>query len=159
VQPLRVILDSQLNTPPDAQLVNTSPDAQLVKLNGRTIILTCANDAQKQQRLQHAGFEIYHLPAKNNRLDLNAVMPFLAQELHINDVLVEAGAILNGALLEENLVDEWLIYMATCVLGDQGKGLFALPNLQSMNDKKTLHLKNVQHVGNDLKLTLTPITK
>lgn len=145
LQPMRVVLDSQLNTPITAKMAT---------LTGRSIILTCSTDTDKQQRLQQAGFEIYVLPEAQTRLDLSAVMPFLAS-LQINDVLVEAGAILNGALLEHNLIDEAIIYMASCVLGDQGHGLFHLPNLHNMTDKKNLILRDVRQVGVDLKLTLT----
>lgn len=144
LQPVRVVLDSQLQTPVTAKMAT---------LEGRSIILTCSTDQGKQQRLQQAGFEVYVLPEKNARLDLTLVMPFLAS-LHINDVLVEAGAILNGALLEHDLIDETIIYMASCILGDQGRGLFHLPALQNMADKKTLKLRDVRQVGADLKLTL-----
>ena len=65
---------------------------------------------------------------KTARLDLYAVMNFLAQQ-QINELLVEAGSVLNGALLAEGLVDEWVVYMAPCILGDQGRGLFHLPGL------------------------------
>jgi diaminohydroxyphosphoribosylaminopyrimidine deaminase/5-amino-6-(5-phosphoribosylamino)uracil reductase len=79
-------------------------------------------------------------------------MVFLGQQ-QINTVLVEAGATLNGALLSENLVDEWLIYMAPCILGDQGRGLFHLPAMQKMDDKKQLNMTAVRQIGADLKLT------
>jgi diaminohydroxyphosphoribosylaminopyrimidine deaminase/5-amino-6-(5-phosphoribosylamino)uracil reductase len=144
-QPLRVVLDSQLQMPITAKMAT---------LAGRSIILTCSTDTDKQQRLQHAGFEVYVLPESQTRLDLFAVMTFLGS-LQINDVLVEAGAILNGALLEHGLIDETIIYMATCVLGDQGRGLFHLPTLHTMANKKTLKLRDVRQVGADLKLTLT----
>ncbi|MDD5227551.1 MAG: RibD family protein, partial [Methylococcales bacterium] len=145
VQPIRVILDSQLQMPPNAQLAKTT---------GRILILTCSTNERKHATLKQAGFEIYILPELNGRLDLLAVMNFLAAQ-EINNVFVEAGATLNGALLEANLVDEWLIYMASCVLGDKGRGTFALPELRSMNDKKILQWRDVRHVGRDLRLTLT----
>jgi diaminohydroxyphosphoribosylaminopyrimidine deaminase/5-amino-6-(5-phosphoribosylamino)uracil reductase len=126
----------------------------MATLAGRSIILTCSSDSDKQHRLQQAGFEVYVLPEAHGRLDLSAVMPFLAS-LQINDLLVEAGAILNGALLTHDLIDETIIYMASCVLGDQGRGLFHLPALHNMADKKILKLRDVRHVGADLKLTLT----
>jgi diaminohydroxyphosphoribosylaminopyrimidine deaminase/5-amino-6-(5-phosphoribosylamino)uracil reductase len=144
-QPLRVVLDSQLKMPVTAKMAT---------LEGRSIILTCSNNTAKQQRLQQAGFEVYVLPAQNARLNLHEVLKFLAAELQVNDLLVEAGAILNGALLEQNLIDETIIYMASCVLGDQGRGLFHLPTLQTMADKKMLKLRDVRQVGADLKLTL-----
>jgi diaminohydroxyphosphoribosylaminopyrimidine deaminase/5-amino-6-(5-phosphoribosylamino)uracil reductase len=145
-QPLRVVLDSQLHIPVNAKMAT---------LAGRSIILTCSTNTDKQQRLQQAGFEVYVLPASDTRLDLSAVMTFLASHLQVNELLVEAGAILNGALLAQGLIDEYIIYMASCVLGDQGRGLFHLPSLHTMADKKILKLHDVRHIGADLKLTLT----
>jgi diaminohydroxyphosphoribosylaminopyrimidine deaminase/5-amino-6-(5-phosphoribosylamino)uracil reductase len=147
LQPVRVVLDTHMNMP---------VSAQIAKLPGRSLILTCAEDQQKQQALQQAGFEVYPLASKNGRLDLHAVMEFLAGQ-QINELLVEAGAVLNGALLDEGLVDEYIIYMAPCVLGDQGRGLFKLSGLQQMADKKQLKLRDVRQVGPDLKLTFIPL--
>jgi diaminohydroxyphosphoribosylaminopyrimidine deaminase / 5-amino-6-(5-phosphoribosylamino)uracil reductase len=145
VQPARVVLDSELNMP---------VTAQMAKLEGRSLILTCSRDERKQLALQEAGFEVYRLANKKGRLDLYAVMDFLAEQ-QINELLIEAGPILNGALLAEELVDEWVVYMAPCILGDQGRGLFTLPGLQSMADKKSLTVRDVRQIGPDLKLTLT----
>lgn len=144
LQPLRVILDSQLKMPVTAKMAS---------LTGETWLLTCSQNQQKKQDLEQVGFKVFQLPDKNNRVDLISVFDFLGQQ-QINEVLVEAGTILNGALLEADLVDEWVIYMATCVLGDNGRGLFTLPTVQSMTDKKVLQLKSVRQVGMDLKLTL-----
>ena len=143
-QPLRVVLDTQLQMP---------PDAQMAKLSGRTLILTCSDDESKQQRLQQAGFEIYRLPDKNGHLDLHEVMRFLADQ-KINEVLVEAGAVLNGALLAADLLDELIVYIAPSVLGDQGRGLFHLPGVTTMADKKVLKLLDARQVGEDLRLIL-----
>ena len=82
-------------------------------------------------------------------------MAFLAQQ-QINEVLVEAGSVLNGALLAENLIDELIVYMAPCILGDQGRGLFHLPSVTTMADKKELKLLDVRQVGGDLRLILGP---
>ncbi|MGZ8190413.1 MAG: bifunctional diaminohydroxyphosphoribosylaminopyrimidine deaminase/5-amino-6-(5-phosphoribosylamino)uracil reductase RibD [Methylococcaceae bacterium] len=146
VQPVRVVLDTHLQTP---------PTALMAKLPGRTLILTYTDDGAKQQRLQHAGFEVHRLSDKNGRLDLHEVMRFLAAQ-QINEVLVEAGAVLNGALLAENLLDEIIVYMAPAIMGDQGRGLFHLPDVLNMADKKELKLLDVRQVGEDLKLTLKP---
>ena len=146
VQPLRVVLDSELNMPLTAQMAG---------LPGRSLILTCSQDEQKSEALQAAGFEVYRLAANNGRLDLHAVMAFLAQQ-QINEVLVEAGSVLNGALLAENLIDELIVYMAPCILGDQGRGLFHLPSVTTMADKKELKLLDVRQVGGDLRLILGP---
>jgi len=146
VQPIRVVLDSRLQMP---------PNAQMAKLPGRTLILTCSDDQSRQQRLQQAGFEVHRLPDKIARLDLHEVMRFLAAQ-QINEVLVEAGAVLNGALLTENLLDEIIVYMAPSIIGDQGRGLFHLPDAVAMADKKELKLLDVRQVGGDLRLTLKP---
>jgi diaminohydroxyphosphoribosylaminopyrimidine deaminase/5-amino-6-(5-phosphoribosylamino)uracil reductase len=96
---------------------------------------------------------VYCLEAENGRLALSSVMALLGR-LCINEVLIEAGPTLNGALLAGTLVDEWLIYMATCVLGDRARGLFAVPDLVRMADKKQLKLRDVRQVGPDLRLIL-----
>jgi diaminohydroxyphosphoribosylaminopyrimidine deaminase/5-amino-6-(5-phosphoribosylamino)uracil reductase len=147
LQPVRVVLDTHLNMP---------VTAKMTKLPGRSLVLTCSEDQQKQHLLQQVGFELYQLPSKMGRLDLSAVLDFLGQQ-QINELLVEAGSVLNGALLDEGLVDEYIIYMAPCILGDQGRGLFNVPGLQQMADKKQLKLRDVRQVGQDLKLTYTPL--
>ncbi len=144
-QPVRVILDTDLNMPVKCKMQG---------LAGETWILTCNSDRQKIDNLEKAGFEVFQLNDNNGRLDLNAVMALLGQR-QINSVLVETGAILNGALLDANLVDEWVVYMAPCILGDQGRGLFNLPAMQNMADKIQLNMTAVRQVGADLKLTFT----
>lgn len=140
--PLRVILDTHLRMP---------TNAQLARLPGRSLVLTCSDDRHKIAALENAGFEIHRLPKKNGRIDLSAVIAFLAEQ-QINELLVEAGPTLNGALLAENRVDEWIVYMAPCVLGDRGRGLFAL-NVETMANKKMLKLIDARQIGPDLKLT------
>lgn len=143
-QPVRVILDSQLQTP---------VHSKMARLPGRSMILTGISDARKTAALQQAGFEVFCLPLVQQRLDLLAVLQFLAQQ-QFNDVLVEAGPTLNGALLAQNLVDELMVYMAPSLLGDTGRGLFTLPEIQTMADKKVLAWRDVRRVGTDLRLTL-----
>lgn len=165
VQPIRVVLDSSLKMPLTAKMLT---------LPGRTLILTCNQTTvvrpelfdsaqeslveghkEKLQKLQDAGAEVYQLPENQGRLDLAEVMKFLAGQ-EVNEVLVEAGAILNGALLTESLVGEWIVYVAPSVLGDKGRGLFSLPGLQKLADKKQMKFQDVRQLGQDLKLTLTP---
>jgi diaminohydroxyphosphoribosylaminopyrimidine deaminase/5-amino-6-(5-phosphoribosylamino)uracil reductase len=144
-QPVRVVLDSELKMP---------VTARMAKLPGRSLILTCSRNDQRHNVLQEAGFEVYRVTEKNGRLDLHAVMNFLARQ-QINELLVESGSVINGALLDEGLIDEWVVYMAPCILGDQGRGLFSVPGLRSMADKKNLTVLDVRQVGPDLKLTLS----
>jgi len=145
IQPVRVILDSTLRTPENARILG---------LEGETWVLTCADHQKKIDALESAGGQVFQLPGKKGQLDLSAVMAFLGEK-QLNTVLVEAGAILNGALLREHQIDEWIIYMAPCILGDQGRGLFHLPNFTTMADKKQLRLQETRQVGVDLRLRLT----
>ncbi len=142
-QPVRVIVDSNLRTP---------VTAKLLALPGRTFILTCSQDKKKYQALQLAGAEVFSVATNlQGRVDLDAVLHFLAEQ-QINDVLVEAGSILNGALMDQGLIDECVIYMASSILGDSGRGLFTMPKVSMMTDKKQLELLDVRKVGMDLRL-------
>lgn len=144
-QPVRVVLDSHLRTPPTASICH---------LEGRTLILTCAENDKKQTALSQTGVDVHVLPALNQQLDLHAVMRFLAEQ-EINTVFIEAGATLNGSLLTENLVDEWIIYLAPSILGNTSRGAFNLPELLALEHKKTLHWKEIRRIGDDLRLQLT----
>jgi diaminohydroxyphosphoribosylaminopyrimidine deaminase/5-amino-6-(5-phosphoribosylamino)uracil reductase len=74
--------------------------------------------------------------------------------MEINEVQVEAGAVLCGALLEENLVDEILVYQAPVLMGDGGPGPFALGPLESMAQRTHLKVLETVHFGNDLRIHL-----
>lgn len=147
-QPVKVVLDSKLRMPLAAKMLHNSAEVW---------IITCSDDTNKQQQLRDVGCKVFQVAASNGRLDLPAAFKLLA-ELQINTVWVEAGATLNGALLDSGLVDEWLVYMAPCVLGDQARSLFHLPGLQAMADKKQLKLLEVRQVGPDLRLTFNSLT-
>jgi diaminohydroxyphosphoribosylaminopyrimidine deaminase/5-amino-6-(5-phosphoribosylamino)uracil reductase len=142
VQPVRIVLDSKMQMPVNAQMAT---------LPGRTLVLTCTIDEQKQQKLIQAGFEVHCLPSHGDRVNLNEVMLFLGQQ-QINQVFIEAGATLNGALMQQNLVDEWLVYMAPCILGSEGRGLFNLPGMNKMADKINLQISNMRHIGSDIRI-------
>lgn len=144
-QPIRVILDSNLTMPLMAKMLT---------LPGEVWILTCCAEKQKRIDLEVRGFKVFQLNDKQGKLDLYEVIAFLGQK-QINNVLVEAGAILNGALLDADIVDEWIVYMAPCILGDQGRGLLNLPAMQKMADKKQLQIAGVRQVGADLRLIFT----
>lgn len=144
IQPVRVVLDSRLRMPLTARMLS---------LPGRNIILTCSGEPQKIETLQALGVEVFCAAEDNGHIALPAVLDLLGR-LQVNELLIEAGATLNGALLAENLVDEWIVYMATSILGDQGRGLFTLPGLRRMADKKQLNLLDVRQVGPDLRLVL-----
>jgi diaminohydroxyphosphoribosylaminopyrimidine deaminase/5-amino-6-(5-phosphoribosylamino)uracil reductase len=144
-QPCRVIVDSRLRTP---------ATAQLLRLGGETIIFTTSDDAAAAQRLVAAGADIERV-AGQGRVNLAAVLARLA-ERELNDVWVEAGATLNGALLAQGLVDEIVFYFAPMLLGDDARGMFSLGRLAALGDGVALAIDDVRPVGPDLRIVAHP---
>jgi len=138
-QPLRVVVDSELRMP---------IAARMLRLPGATLIATTSRDAALAERLHQAGGEIVVLPAAGGRVDLTSLMQTLAAR-EVNELLVEAGPILCGALLEAGLVDEMIIYGAPHLLGAAGRGMFAMAPLASMSERKPLRIVDVRAVGED----------
>ncbi|MEP2599915.1 MAG: dihydrofolate reductase family protein, partial [Paraglaciecola sp.] len=93
-----------------------------------------------------------------NKLDLDAVMKELGDR-QINDVWVEAGAKLAGALLQNNLIDELILYQAPKLIGGSGQNLFDILPIESMNEVHGLSWTDVRQVGKDLKMTAHFIRK
>ncbi|MFA6037367.1 MAG: bifunctional diaminohydroxyphosphoribosylaminopyrimidine deaminase/5-amino-6-(5-phosphoribosylamino)uracil reductase RibD [Legionellales bacterium] len=138
-QPIRVILDSQLRMPLSAKLLT---------LPGDVWIYTCVNNLEKINLLQTMGAQVFVMPQLGQHIDLNAVMQHLAQQ-KINEVLVEAGSILNGAFLQANLVDEWVLFVAPKILGDKARGLCALNNVSELSQAISLEIKQHFQIGED----------
>jgi diaminohydroxyphosphoribosylaminopyrimidine deaminase/5-amino-6-(5-phosphoribosylamino)uracil reductase len=90
----------------------------------------------------------------HKKLDLKAILKYLSQE-GMNDILIESGSILAGAFIEQNLVDELILYQAPKLLGSEGKSLVNLPNTIKLEDAKALTLNSVVMVGSDIRLTAT----
>ncbi len=146
-QPVKVILDSQLRLPLNAKILQQADKVVLVT--------TTKQDAQIAQ-YEREGVTVIQVEAKQAKPDLSQVFAQLA-ERQFNHIWVEAGAVLNGALLDTDLVDEWIIYMAPCVLGDQARGLFHLPELNKMAQKKQFQLQSTRKVGSDIKMIFTAL--
>jgi len=144
-QPLKVIVDSRLATPPAAQI-----------LAGGALIACARVVPERRAALEAAGAEILELPGAVGRVDLEALLRELARR-GVNEVHGEAGASLNGALLEAGLVDEWLAYFAPLVMGHQARGLFDLPALTDMAGRRGFKLLDAARVGEDLRLRLRPL--
>lgn len=140
-QPLRVVLDSRLRM---------SPQAKMLTLPGTTLVVTAASDAVRAEALQDVGAEVLAL-GKGGHVDLAALMQALAAR-EVNELLVEAGATLSGALLEAGLVDELVLYYAPLLLGDNGRGMFRLANLTQMADRLALEIKDVRAIGQDWRI-------
>jgi diaminohydroxyphosphoribosylaminopyrimidine deaminase / 5-amino-6-(5-phosphoribosylamino)uracil reductase len=140
-QPVRIILDRKLRMPTSAKMLS---------LEGRTLIFTQNNDVNTGQALQSAGAELVLI---NEDKFLSAVMQHLAEHEQINEVLLEAGAELAGALLDEGLIDEFIIYQAPVLMGDKAKGLFHLPSIETMKDKLELEIVDRRMIGRDQRMT------
>jgi len=140
-QPLRAVVDNELRLP---------LDARLLQQHG-VVIYTAAQDVQKIAALEQAGASVVVLPDANGQVDAAAVLRDLAAK-GCNEVLVEAGSKLNGALLHAGLVDELVLYLAPQLLGDMACGLARLGELTSLDQRINLEWQDVRHVGKDLRI-------
>ena len=91
------------------------------------------------------------LPDANNQVDAATVLRDLAAQ-GCNEVLVEAGSKLNGALLKAGLMDELVLYLAPQLLGDMARGMAQLGELTSLDQRIELEWNDVRHVGKDLRI-------
>jgi diaminohydroxyphosphoribosylaminopyrimidine deaminase/5-amino-6-(5-phosphoribosylamino)uracil reductase len=143
-QPLRVVIDARLKMPPSAKTLS---------LPGEVLVLTTrALDDPKAAALRAAGAHVDQVAGDAEHCDLRAVIGRLGA-LEINDVWVEAGAGLNGALLKAGLIDELIIYMAPSVLGSAARGMFDVPALESLADATRVTFDDVSKIGGDLRIT------
>ena len=144
MQPLRVVVDSSLRMP---------PSACMLALDGATVVY-CARD-DGHSRLDAAGATVRKCPADDGRVDLKKLVESLAQQ-GINDVLVEAGPVLAGNLLDRRLVDELVIYQAPHIMGSETRGMFSTPRWTQLSDRVELTITDVRRIGSDTRITATP---
>lgn len=142
-QPVRVILDSRLQTPRDAWVVtDRAAPTWLVTLP----------DTPVPPYLAH--LEILHIQAASDgKMDLQLLMQTLA-ERGINEIWGEAGATLNGALLMQGLVDELVVYQAPLILGDAARDAFRLPELTALSQASRWQITDLSMLGEDIRLIL-----
>ena len=145
-QPLRVILDRTLQTPPGVPVVSAP---------GHCLLVAGEQHPGRQNALESAGAEVMLLPASGSGIDLQQLLIELNRR-ECNEVLVECGATLAGAFVREGLFDELIVYMAPALLGSSSRPLLGLPQLASMSEKVSLKWQDVRQVGDDLRLTLVP---
>jgi diaminohydroxyphosphoribosylaminopyrimidine deaminase/5-amino-6-(5-phosphoribosylamino)uracil reductase len=140
-QPLRVVVDSRLEMPPTACLLDGGP----------VLVIGAVADPARADALAARGAEVLLLPNADGKVDLAAALAELARR-GINEVHAEAGARLNGSLLREGVVDELLLYLAPSLIGDAARGLFDLPALAALADRRRLQWRDVRRVGDDLRI-------
>lgn len=148
-QPVHVILDPNLKTP---------PQAKLLQQEGSTLIFTASANELAAPTLRQAGAQIIQVPAAGTGLDLAAVLRELGQR-EINEILVEAGATLSGALWSAGLIDELIIYLAPVLMGDGARGLLHLPAIETMAQRHALHISDIRKIGADWRITAHPVRK
>ncbi|MGA0023116.1 MAG: bifunctional diaminohydroxyphosphoribosylaminopyrimidine deaminase/5-amino-6-(5-phosphoribosylamino)uracil reductase RibD [Burkholderiales bacterium] len=139
-QPLRVVVDSRLQTPLTAKVLGPG-----------TIIAAAGVDAPRSVALRAHGAEVVVLPNHEGKVELPALLQELARR-GCNEVHVEAGHKLNGSLLAEGLVDELLIYLAPNILGDTAQGMFHLPPLKNLDERRNVRITDVSRVGEDIRV-------
>ncbi|WP_163647597.1 bifunctional diaminohydroxyphosphoribosylaminopyrimidine deaminase/5-amino-6-(5-phosphoribosylamino)uracil reductase RibD [Modicisalibacter sp. 'Wilcox'] len=146
-QPLRVIVDSRLRLPLAAACLREP---------GRTLVATCAREPARRAALEAAGAEVLELPSLAERVDLAALLRHLAAEEACNEVLLETGATLAGAMLDAELIDEMQLFVAPTLLGGEARPLFALPGLSRMAQQRPLQIDDIRAVGRDWRIIARP---
>lgn len=137
-QPTRVILDGK------NQLTN---GLKMWDLEGLNVVINRTHNSSLPNHVNQI-----QVPSKGNKLDLTEVLLQLGN-LELNSIWVEAGGMLAGALVEQNLVDELILYQAPKLLGDKGQNLFVMSELTKMAQAKVLHWDSIKQIGNDVKFT------
>jgi len=147
-QPLRIIVDSHWRTP---------ASARTLKLPGQVLVVG-RNDIQVPKPLAESGAELLPVSATGGqgRVNLGMLMRVLADRA-INEIQVEAGATLTGALLDAQLVDEIILYQAPILLGSSARNGFNIGPFSRMDQRIKLQCQETRHFGSDLRLRLTPV--
>jgi diaminohydroxyphosphoribosylaminopyrimidine deaminase / 5-amino-6-(5-phosphoribosylamino)uracil reductase len=140
-QPLRIVVDRHLEIPLAARVLE----------DGNALIVTAEDHPDKVRRLRELGAEVMRLPNPEGKVDLVALMQELARR-ELNEVLVESGNRLNGALLRANVADELLVYLAPHLLGDTARGMFALGELTALDQRVDLTIRDLRRIGPDLRI-------
>ncbi|MDR0563550.1 MAG: bifunctional diaminohydroxyphosphoribosylaminopyrimidine deaminase/5-amino-6-(5-phosphoribosylamino)uracil reductase RibD [Azoarcus sp.] len=146
-QPLRILLDPALEVLPNARILQGNP----------ALVVTAANAASdRAQQLAASGHRILSLPAPDNRIHLPALLRELAA-LELNEIHVEAGATLNGALLATGCVDELLLYLAPIAVGNTARGMFNCPALTTLDAAAKFKIQECVKVGEDLRVVMRAV--
>jgi len=142
-QPMRIVVDSNLTIPVNAKVLDAEPAA---------LVVTATEDVERRRAIEAKGSEVLYLPGPHGAVDLHALMGELGLR-DVNELLVESGPTLAGALLDAKLVNELVLYFAPSLLGNDGRGMFRLPHLQELADRVNLDIRDLRQVGPDLRIT------
>lgn len=135
-QPLRIVVDSRLEISESARI-----------LEGGDVLVFCAIEKQRDLK----GAELIVLPNPNGKVELPAMLEALARR-GVNELHVEAGFRLNGSLVREGCVDEFLLYLNPSFLGEGAQGMLDLPPFRVLDERLALRLHSVERIGEDLRI-------
>ncbi len=138
-QPLRVIIDSHLETPPRARALQGERALVFAAVSGKSL----------------PNAEIVVLPNAGGKVDLAKMLAELARR-GVNELHVEAGSKLNGSLVREGCVDEFLIYLNPSLLGDAAQGMVNLAAMTSLEERVALKVRSLDRIGDDLRIVARP---
>jgi diaminohydroxyphosphoribosylaminopyrimidine deaminase/5-amino-6-(5-phosphoribosylamino)uracil reductase len=145
--PLRIVLDSALRTPPAAKLFS---------VEGPVLICHCSEDQTKIDALDALGAELLTVPMHGpGEIRLVPTLKILG-ERGINDIWLESGSLLNAGFLNDDLIDELIVYQSGCVLGGSAQGMFGTETLEDMKSRKEFELTDVRRFGADLRTIWRP---
>jgi diaminohydroxyphosphoribosylaminopyrimidine deaminase/5-amino-6-(5-phosphoribosylamino)uracil reductase len=147
-QPHRVILDTVLRVPPEAKIFSRP---------GQCLVLTACEDSRRIESLRSVGAEVVNISRSAKGLHLDEAMRYLGSR-KINELHVEAGPVLGGALVAEGIVDELVVYMASHLMGDQARGLVNLSHVHTMAERIPLRFGDIRVIGDDLRITMSPVS-
>jgi diaminohydroxyphosphoribosylaminopyrimidine deaminase / 5-amino-6-(5-phosphoribosylamino)uracil reductase len=140
-QPLRVVVDSKLETSPAAKILE----------GGGVLVAAAREDKAKIAALKAKGAEVVVMPNSAGKVELGDLFRELGRR-ELNEVHVEAGFRLNGSLVREGYVDELLVYLAPSIIGDKAHGMFELPELTELAGRRQLVVRDLRAVGGDIRV-------
>ena len=138
--PVKAIIDTRFEIDESARIFDGT----------RTWIFSCRADSRKAARLAERNVQVIEMPADGERVDLQAVMHWLGRH-DVNEVHVEAGSRLSGALLQAQCVDELLVYTAPVLLG-AGMGMVCLPGMENLSEAQRFQFIDTQSIAPDLRI-------
>ncbi len=138
-QPLRVVVDSRLEISETARV-----------LEGDTALVFCGT-----QKTRNVKAEILSFPNPEGKVDLQKMLQELGRR-GVNELHVEAGFRLNGSLVREGCVDEFLIYLNPSFLGDDAQGMLALPGISTLDKRIKIKIASVERIGEDMRILARP---
>ena len=156
-QPVRVVIDSQNRLTPNLALFEY--ESPILIINGivndkveNKLAVNLENLPKWPHFVEHVQLPMVKNAQGNLKIDLPALLTLLAKR-GLNDILIESGAQLSGAFIEQDLVNELILYQAPKLMGSDGKSLVAMPTIAKLSQAKALTISDIRMVGGDIRIT------